>query len=248
VLTDTSTVAAPWLGTVAVIDVSELTVKVAATLPNITCCAAVKPLPLIVMVPPPAIAPDGLLSPVTTGAEASAQVNTSADEVVDVPKGVVTLMWPLLVPAGATAVIWVGESPVKLVAAVPANVTALAPFRLLPVMTTVVPPAIGPWLVPMLDTEGAVPVYVNWSAETTADVPPGPITVTSTAPAVKVSGAVAVIDVAELTVKLLAGWSPNITSKAPVNPDPVTLVDVPPPVGPLVVPRPEMTGAAIAVY
>ena len=51
-------------------------------------------------------------------------------------------------PAGVTALIEVSEMTVKLVAAVPPKLTALAPVKLVPVMTNVVPPAVGP--APML--------------------------------------------------------------------------------------------------
>ena len=65
----------------------------------------------------------------------------------DVPEAVVTVT--LTVPAasaGSTAVICVAELTVKLVAAVLPNFTAVAPVKLVPVMTTVVPPAVGPVL------------------------------------------------------------------------------------------------------
>ena len=62
-----------------------------------------------------------------------------------VPLGVVTVTStaPAL-PAEEIAVIWVDEFTVKLVAAVLPNLTAVAPVKLLPVMTTEVPPAAGP--------------------------------------------------------------------------------------------------------
>ena len=47
-------------------------------------------------------------------------------------------------PAGAVAVIWVALSTVKPVALVAPNLTGVAPVRLVPVMTTEVPPAVGP--------------------------------------------------------------------------------------------------------
>ena len=46
--------------------------------------------------------------------------------------------------AGDVAVIWVAELTVKPVAAVPPNVTAVAPEKFVPVMITVVPPVDGP--------------------------------------------------------------------------------------------------------
>ena len=46
------------------------------------------------------------------------------------------------------------------------------------------------------------------------------------------AGDVAVIEVAELTVKPVAGVAPKVTAVAPVNPVPVMLTEVPPAVGP----------------
>ena len=64
--------------------------------------------------------------------------------------------------AGATAVIWVSESTVKLVAGVwlvpftvvCTKVTAVAPVNAVPVIVIVVPPAIGPRFGEMLVTVG----------------------------------------------------------------------------------------------
>ena len=66
----------------------------------------------------------------------------------------------------------------------------------------------------------------------TALVPPGVVTVTSTAPCVP-AGAVAVMELAETTVKLAAFAAPNRTAVAPVSPVPVIVTTVPPVVGPL---------------
>ena len=64
------------------------------------------------------------------------------------------------------------------------------------------------------------------SAADVGDVPPTVVTVTSTMP--EPAGEVAVIDVAEFTVKLAALLVPNFTAVAPVNPVPVIATDVPP--------------------
>ena len=71
---------------------------------------------------------------------------------------------------------------------------------------------------------------MNWSAADVADVPPAVVTVTSTVPVP--AGDVAVIDVAELTVKLVALTAPNFTAVAPVRVVPVMVTNVPPAVGP----------------
>ena len=60
------------------------------------------------------------------------------------PPAVVTLTSTVPVPAGEVAVIWVAELTVKPVAAVAPNFTAVAPVKLVPVMSTLVPPAVGP--------------------------------------------------------------------------------------------------------
>ena len=57
------------------------------------------------------------------------------------------------------------------------------------------------------------------------------VTVTSTVPAAP-AGAVAVIDVALLTVKLLALVAPNLTAVVPAKFVPVMVTEVPPAVGP----------------
>ena len=61
------------------------------------------------------------------------------------PAGVVTVTFTRP-PAsgGATAVICVGELTVKLAAGIVPKSTIVAPLRLVPVMTTEVPPAVGP--------------------------------------------------------------------------------------------------------
>jgi hypothetical protein len=64
-----------------------------------------------------------------------------------------------------------------------------------------------------------------------AEVPPGVVTLTSTTPVP--AGDVAVIEVAELKVKL-AVVAPNVTAVTPVKLVPVTVTDVPPARGPAV--------------
>jgi len=60
-----------------------------------------------------------------------------------------------------------------------------------------------------------------------AEKPPKVFTVTSTIPA-GLAGEVAVIDVSELTAKLVTGTSLKKTPVAPVKPVPVMMTDVPP--------------------
>jgi hypothetical protein len=72
---------------------------------------------------------------------------------------------------------------------------------------------------------------VNLSAELVVEVPADVVTVTSTAP-VDPAGALAVSEVAELTLNEVAATEPNLTAVAPVKPVPVTVTEVPPAVGP----------------
>jgi len=74
---------------------------------------------------------------------------------------------------------------------------------------------------------------MNWSALDVAEVPPEPVTVTSTVPALP-AGDVAVICVALFTVKLVAAVAPNLTAVAPVKlgTDDVIVTLVPPATGP----------------
>ena len=57
-------------------------------------------------------------------------------------------------PAGLVAVISLGDSTLTPVAAPEANLTALAPVRLLPLIVTAVAPAAGPELGSTLETVG----------------------------------------------------------------------------------------------
>jgi hypothetical protein len=71
---------------------------------------------------------------------------------------------------------------------------------------------------------------VNRSAAEAPDAPLGAVTVISTVPVP--AGEIAVIKVAEPTVKLAALAAPNFTADAPVNPVPAIATDVPPAAGP----------------
>jgi hypothetical protein len=69
---------------------------------------------------------------------------------------------------------------------------------------------------------------VNWSFELTALVPPGVVTVMSTAPVVLVIGAVAAIVVELLTENVAGLRGPKSTAVAPARFAPVIVTDVPP--------------------
>jgi hypothetical protein len=92
VFTVTSTVPPGLAGDVAVIDVSEFTVKLAGTSPKKTPVAPVKLLPVIITDVPPARLPELGLTPVTEGAEAALKVYRSPETGAEVPPGAVTRM------------------------------------------------------------------------------------------------------------------------------------------------------------
>ena len=142
VVTLISTVPVP-AGEVAVIEVAELKVKLAAAVaPKVTAVTPVKLVPVMVTVAPPVCGPDVGEIEVTVGD--GIYVNWSAADVAEVPPVVITLTSTVPVPEGDVAVIVVEDTTVKPVAAVAPKVTAVAPERLVPVMVTVVPPAPGP--------------------------------------------------------------------------------------------------------
>jgi hypothetical protein len=139
------------------------------------------------------------------------------------------------------AVIFVSELTVKLEAALPPNLTAVAPVNPVPVTVTEVPPTNGPLVGAMLVTVGTG-TYENWSAADVALVPPGVVTVISTVPVP--AGDLMVSAVAELTVRTVPAVRPNLTAVAPVNPVPVTVTVVPPATGPAAGAMPVTVGTA----
>src|SRR5438046_2660309 len=157
---------------------------------------------------------------VTVGGVVSPTVKLPA--LLAVPPGVVTLIGPLVAPAGTVAVIAVAEPTVKL-ALVPLNSTALAPVKLVPLMVTLVPT--GPLRGVKLEIVGGL-MTVKLAA--LLAVPSEVVTLIG--PLVAPAGTVAVIAVAEFTVKL-ALVPLNSTAEAPVKLVPlmVTLA----PTGPL---------------
>jgi hypothetical protein len=123
------------LGTAAVIDVAELTVKLALVPLNFTAVVPVRFVPLIVTdVPTVPLAGE---NDETVGACVAA-VTLKLDALVAEPPGVVTLIGPDDTPDGTAATIDVADVTLKL-APVPLNFTAVAPVKLAPVMVTEVP-------------------------------------------------------------------------------------------------------------
>ena len=97
--------------------------------------------------------------------------------------------------AGESAVHDVLDEQLTPVAAVEPKLTVSPNWKPVPVMVTVVPPAVGPAVGLMAVTVGGV-TYVNWSAEDTALVPAGVVTVMSTKPA-EPAGETAVTEVGD---------------------------------------------------
>src|SRR5882762_5552727 len=203
-------------GTVAVIAVAEFTVKLALVPLNSTDVAPVKFVPLMVTLVPTGPLPGVKLVMV------GGLTNVKLPVLLAVPPAVVTLIGPVVAPAGTVAVIAVAEFTVKL-ALVPLNRTAVAPVKFVPLIVTVVPT--GPLLgVKLAIVGGLITVKLPALLAVPAEV------VTLISPLEAPAGTVAVIAVAEFTVKL-ALVPLNSTDVAPVKfvPLMVTLV----PTGPL---------------
>ena len=142
---------------------------------------------------------------------------------VAVPPGVVTVIDPVVAPAGTVAWIAVAEFTVKLAFTL-LNRTAVAPVKFVPLMVTLVPT--GPLAGVKLVIEGGVIV----NAVLLVAVPAG--VVTRMGPVVAPAGTVAWIAVAEFTVNV-ASTPLNCTAVAPLKLVPlmVTLVPIKPVAG-----------------
>jgi hypothetical protein len=123
------------VGTVTVICVPALfTVNpVALTLLNFTEVAPVRFVPVIATLVP--TGPKVGVNDVIVGA---ASVTVKSEALVATPLGVATVILPVVAPVGTVAVICVEELTVNF-AEVPLNATAVAPVKVVPVITTDVP-------------------------------------------------------------------------------------------------------------
>ena len=137
------TVPAAWALVLATILVVPVTLKVvAAVVPNLTAVAPFSAVPVMVTDVPPTVEPLVAVNDVMVGAGTT---NVKFPVEVAVPPAVVTLI--LTVPAACAlvlAMILVVPVTLKVVAGVVPNSTDVAPFRLVPVMVTVVPPRVEP--------------------------------------------------------------------------------------------------------
>lgn len=205
--------------TTATICVSLETIKLEAAVPlNVTAVAPVNAVPVIVTLVPTGPVAGVKLRRVGAGTTVKTPV------LVADPTGVVTLMYPLVVPAAITAVTWVSFTTLTPVAAVPFTLTLEVPVRPLPLMVTVVPT--GPLVGVKLEIEG-----VSRTVKTVALVTEPLAALTVIRPVVVPAGTTAVIWFAELTVTLVAAVPLKLTVDEPSNPLPVITTDVP--TGPL---------------
>jgi hypothetical protein len=220
-------------GTVAWIAVAELTTKLALTPLKATAVAPVKFVPLIATLVPtgPLV---GVKLVIVGGLGGVDTVKLLA--LVAVPPGVVTLIGPVVAPAGTVAWIAVAEFVAK-PALTPLKVTAVTPVKFVPLIATIVPtgPLVGvkPVIVGGLTTV-KLPALVA--------VPPGVVTLI--APVVAPAGTVAWIAVAEPTTKL-ALTPLKVTAVTPVKFVPLTATLVP--TGPLVGVKPVIVGGLTTV-
>ena len=135
--------------------------------------------------------------------------------------------------AGDVAVIVVELTTVTPVAAAAPNVTAVALFKFVPVIVTLVPPAVEPEIGLTAVTVGGA---TKLNAPDVLPVPFGVVTATLVLPDECV-GVVAVIVVEFTTVTPVAAAPPKVTDVAPVKLVPVMVTGVPP----AVVPKPGLT-------
>jgi hypothetical protein len=216
------------LGTMAVSCVEEILVNVALTPLNVTL-VAVRFVPVIVTVVP--VAPRfGEKLDIVGGA-----VTVKSLELVAVPDGVVTAIFPVVAPDGERAEICVAELTVN-VEVTPLNFTDVAPVNPVPLMTTDVPlaPLDGVKLVNCGVTLN-VPVLTTFPDEATSVI----------FPVLPVVGTVALIEVAEIIENVVALTPLNNTSVTLLKFDPLMLTIVP--TGPLVGANVESEGPAVTV-
>jgi hypothetical protein len=146
---------------------------------------------------------------------------------------VVTLTETAPVPAGDVAlnlpVVLLYET---LVAAVEPNATVDADVKLVPEISTTVPPVVGPNVREIAETATAA-VYKKSSAETSADVEPPVVTIILTVPATPAGDVAVSLPVVLLYETLVAAFEPNATVEADEKFVPEISTTVPPLVEPV---------------
>jgi hypothetical protein len=202
-------------GTVAVICVSDTTVKLAGTRKKVAPVAPVKFVPVIVTVVP--IVPLDGVNKLMCGVTVKLAVDTAE------PKELVSVTGPLVAPLGTLALNCVSEIAHIVVAGVPLKLTPVVPVKFVPLSVTVqsTDPFPGEKLliVGALDesTVNGVPLKLQ-------PVPQGVVTLSE--PVAAPPGTVAVICVSESTVKL-AATRLKAARVAPVKFVPVIVTVVP---------------------
>ena len=131
--------------------------------------------------------------------------------------------------AGVTTVTEVALEFVIEVPAVPPNVTDDVPVKFVPVIVTVVEPAVGPL---DGDTEEIVGAATKVNPPVLVTGPPAVVNTTSTA-AAALAGVTTVTEVALTFVRDVPAVPPNVTPVVAVKLVPVIVTVVPPAVGPL---------------
>jgi hypothetical protein len=135
-------------------------------------------------------------------------------------------------PGGVVAVIDVEPTRTTFVAATPANVTVAPAAKFVPVIVTVVPPAVEPTLGVTRVTLGVAGARYVYPPVSVPASNPGLVTTTSTAPAAVAGGVVAVI-VVEFTTVAVAALPPKVTVAPVAKFVPPIVTEVPPACGPL---------------
>jgi len=184
---------------------------------------------VIVTVVPPAVDPDEGDTVVIVGVPTKVKADGDA---IAPPEPVRVTVIVLAATAGVTTVTEVALTLVIVVPDDDANVTAEVPVKLVPVIVTVVPPAVGPEGKPVADdTEEIVGAATYVKAPLLVTDPLLLVNATSTAPAA-LAGVTTVIDVAlEFTIDVPA-VPPKVTEVVPVKLVPAIVTVVPPAVGP----------------
>jgi hypothetical protein len=207
-------------------------VNEALTPPNLTAVVPLKSSPEMITV-----APTGPVAGEKDTMVGAHGTTVKFVALVPVPPGPVTEIGPVVAPTGMTAVMRVADTTVKVVES-PLTVTPVAPVNPVPVRVTVL-------RTHPLEGENEVMAGAGGvTVKLPALVPVPETVVTEMDPVAAVAGTVAVICVAELTVKV-AVVPPKLTDDAPVKLVPVMTTDVPG--GPLVGANPLIVGAGWVV-
>jgi len=176
-------------GTTTVICVG-MSLDNAATAPlKLTVAPGARPVPVIMTVVEP-------MEPLSGEKLLIAGVTLNLTGLVAVPAAVVTVIKPVVAPAGTATRICVSVLTVG-AAAIPLKLTNVAFARPLPEIVTVVP--VGPMAGEMPEIVGG---WITVKLVELVTTPPGVVTVTG--PVLAPLGTIAVIDAPELTVKLAA--------------------------------------------